>query len=518
MPGNSSTTLSAPEHRTRALVAAGIIALAVFPILFTPYPPATDLPQHLAQVRLFEQALQDPGGPYVINWAAPGNLIYVVIFAFRAVLPSAWVARAVLILLVILWIAAIHLFAAARNRPLAATIVASLLVFNQSLYWGFVNFLLGFPVFVLLFVLTVKDPKTDGWKRYALLVLTSLLLYESHALWFAVGAMWLFVITALKKPSVRRILLRFTTLVPCGVVAALWYPTLAASRAAAGFDVSPHWLLFHERLSSLPDAAFGGIRGPAETLAFIFLYSWIALSIWRYRGRLKGRMDGDLLAVPALLSIILLFAPHMYMNTIFFASRWFPTAMIFLLLALPAPYPDRTPLRLVSVGAAAGLFLATFFAWRGYRVVDLAGFQESLDRLPVSSRVLGLDFVKESDYIKGRPFLQLHAYAQVQKGCELSFSFARHYSSLVANRDHANVPWTYGLDWHPERTKRTDFSFFDYVLVNGKEDAHKALLSFDELKPVTYSGRWRLYKILRYETLYSPKQILALDHARTRLR
>ncbi len=497
MPGNSSTSSSAPEHRTRVLIAAGIIALAVLPILLTPYPPATDLPQHLAQVRLFEQALKDPGGPYVINWAAPGNLIYVVIFAFRAVLPSAWVARAVLILLVILWIAAIHLFSAARNRPLAATIVASLLVFNQSLYWGFVNFLLGFPIFVLWFVLTVKDPKSDGWKRYALLVLTSLLLYESHALWFAVGAMWLFVITALKKPSVRRILLRLSTLAPCGVVAALWYPTLAASRAAAGFDVSPHWMLFIDRLSSLLNAAFGGIRGPVETVAFIFLYAWIALSVWRNRGRLKGLMDRDLLAVTALLSIILLFAPVFYMNTIFFSSRWLPTALIFLLLALPVPYPDRKPLRLVSLGALAALFLATFFAWRGYRLVDLAGFQESLDRIPASSRVLGLDLVKESDYIKGRPFLQLHAYAQVQKGSELSFSFTRHYSGLVANRDHAIPPWTYGLDWHPERTKRTDFGYFDYLLVNGTEAAHKAILSFDELSPVTLSGRWRLYKVRR---------------------
>ncbi len=119
------------------------MALAALPILFTPYPPATDLPQHLAQVRLFEEALKDPGGPYVINWAAPGNLIYAVIFVLRAVVPPAWMARAVLIFLVLLWIAAIHFLAAARGRPEAAAIAASILVFNQSFYWGFLNFLIG---------------------------------------------------------------------------------------------------------------------------------------------------------------------------------------------------------------------------------------------------------------------------------------------------------------------------------------------------------------------------------------
>jgi hypothetical protein len=500
MPGNEVTPSAELGSKMRVLVAAGILALAVLPILVTPYPPATDLPQHLAQVRLFVEALKDPGGPYVINWAAPGNLIYIVIFIFRAILPSDWVARAVLILLVILWISTIHLLAAARGRPVAAAIVASLLVFNQSFYWGFINFLLGFPVFALWFVLTVKDPRSDNRDRCALLVLTSLLLYESHALWFAVGAAWLFMITAIRKPPLRTLLLQLAVLAPCGAVAALWYPSLAAARAAAGFDVAPHWLPFFERLGSLLSAAFGGIRGPAENLAFVYLYAWIALSIWRNRGRLKGLIDRDLLAVPALLSVILLFAPHMYMNTIFFASRWLPTAMIFLFLALPAPYPDRNPLRLVSLGTLAALFLATFFAWRGYRLVELDGFQESLDRLPASSRVLGLDLVKESDYIKGRPFLQLHAYAQIQKGCDLSFSFARHYSSLVALRDHANVTWTYGLDWHPERTKRTDFGFFDYVLVNGTEDGHKIVLSYSELSPVTRSGRWRLYRVLNKAT------------------
>ena len=471
------------------------MALAALPILFTPYPPSTDLPQHLAQVRLFEEALKDPGGPYVINWAAPGNLIYAVIFVLRAVVPPAWMARAVLIFIVLLWIATIHLLAAARGRPAATAIVASLLVFNQSLYWGFINFLLGFPIFALWFVLTVKDPRSDDRNRYTCLILTALLLYESHALWFAVGAAWLLAITAIKKPPAGKLVLRLATLAPCGVIAVLWYPHLAAARAAAGFDVSPHWLPFFERLGSLLDAAFGGIRGPAGVLAFVSLYAWIALSIWRNRERLKRLVDRDLLTVPAILSIVLLFAPFMYMNTIFFASRWFPTAMIFLLLALPIPYPDRTPMRLVSLVAVAALFLATFFAWRGYRVVDLAGFQESLDRLPASSRVLGLDLVKESDYIKGRPFLQLHAYAQVQKGCVLSFSFARHYSSLVADREHTNVPWTYGLDWHPERTKRTDFGFFDYVLANGTEDDHKTLSSYEELTPITFSGRWRLYRI-----------------------
>ncbi len=142
-------------------------------------------------------------------------------------------------------------------------------------------------------------------------------------------------------------------------------------------------------------------------------------------------------------------------------------------------------------------FLITAIAWHKYATEDLSGLRESLDRLPVSSRVLGLDLFKESRIIKGRPFLQLFAYAQVFKGCELNFSFAEHYSGLVAYKTKRQVSWTPGLEWFAAKVKKTDFAFFDYVLVNGPEADHKTLSSFRELSPMTLSGRWRLYKVRR---------------------
>jgi hypothetical protein len=485
------------DRKTRIFAAAAIFVLAAIPILVTPFPPATDLPQHLAQVRLLEEALRNPGGPYAVNWAAPGNLIYAVIYAFRAILPEGWTARAVILLCAGLWIAAIHGLAARRGRSATAAVVASLLVFNQSLYWGFVNFLLGFPVFVLWFALTTRDPDRIPPKRFGLLVLTSFLLYGSHALWFAAGAAWLLAITVLKKPSAKTFLLRMAVLIPCGAVALLWYPHLAAARAMAGYDVSPHWIPFSERLGSLLNAAFGGIRGPAETIAFVFVYAWLALTVWQNRARLKNLADRDMLAVPAFLSIVLLFAPHMYMNTIFFASRWFPTAMVFLLLALPAPAINPRLLRVISFGVLIAFFAATFVAWQKYRTTDLAGFREALDRIPEKSRVMGLDVIKESDILKGRPFLQLTAYAQVFKGSELNFSFAGHYSGLVSFRTARKDPWTSGLDWHPERLQLSDFGYFDYVFINGREKDHEAASGFSELEPVTTSGRWRLYRVVK---------------------
>lgn len=476
-------------------MAAGVLAMAVLPILITRYPPSTDLPQHLAQIRLFEEALKDPGGPYVVNWAAPGNLIYAVIFVLRTVVPPAWMARAALAFLVILWIATINLLAVARGRPMVSAIVASILVFNQSFYWGFLNYLIGVPVFILWFVLTTKSWGHRFWEYYAGLVGTSFLLYGSHALWLAAGGAWLVFIGLLKRIEAKEFILRLATLIPCGIGALLWYPRLSLARAASGLDVAPHWSPLFDRLSSFVDATFGGIRGPVEIIVFILLYVWCGLSVWQNRKRLGGLIDRDMLAAGGFFLPIIMIAPDKFMNTIFFGSRWIPVAMIFILLSLPAPSIRRLSAKTLALAVAAAFFLITAIAWHNYGAEDLTGFQEGLDRLPASSRVLGLDLIKESDIIKGRPFLQLFAYAQVFKGCELNFSFAEHYSGLVAYKTKRNISWTPRLDWFAAKVQRTDYTFFDYVLVNGSEADFKTLSTFRELFPMTFSGRWRLYQI-----------------------
>lgn len=483
------------ERKERILVAAGLLVLAVLPILWMPFPPSTDLPQHLAQVRLFKEALADPGGPYVVQWLAPNNLIYFLLLGLWTVLPVGLMARAALILIVLLWLAAIHGLAAGRGRSLAMTVAASLLVFNQSFYWGFLNFLIGFPAFIIWFVLTAKVPPRPSWKLWAAFTGTSLLLYGSHALWFAAAAAWLVIIALVRRVPVRITLWRFSSLIPCGLIALLWYPHLAAARSMAGFDVAPHWSPLADRLGSFMGAAFGGIRGPAETAAFIFIFLWGALSIWQHRRRLAEVVDRDLLAAALFFLAIVVAAPDMFMNSIHFSSRWVPPAVVFLLLALPAPSFRRLSPKMIALLAVGAFLAVTAFVWRSFETKELAGFQESLERVPASSRILGLDLVKESELIKGRPFLQLFAYAQVLRGGELNFSFAEHYSGLVAYRTKRDVRWTSGLEWHAATVRRADFAFFDFVLVNGDDKDHATLSTFGEVSPATLSGRWRLYRV-----------------------
>ncbi len=75
-----------------ALVATGLTAI---PFLVVRFPPITDLPQHLAQVRLFGEALTDPQSPYVIQWLTPYGLSFAILGAAwllcgAAAAPLAW--------------------------------------------------------------------------------------------------------------------------------------------------------------------------------------------------------------------------------------------------------------------------------------------------------------------------------------------------------------------------------------------------------------------------------------------
>jgi hypothetical protein len=490
-----STPVPRQERKGRAFTAAAVCVLALVPLLFAPFPPSTDLPQHLAQVRLFDEARAAPAGPYVIQWLAPNNLIYLFLWGFWKILPAGLVARAALALILLLWVAAIHGLGALRGRDAAAAAAASLLLFNQSFGWGFLNFLIGLPAFALWFAQTAGEPRRLSWTRWAGLAGTGLLLYGSHALWFAAGGLWLVVIALVGKQPFKVLAGRLSALLPGGVISLFWYPRLSAARATAGFDVAPHWSPLFDRLASVKDSVIAGLRGPVGTLAFVFVLLWAGLAVWQHRRRLAGSVDRDFLAAAAFFLALAAAGPDKFMNTIFFASRWLPAALLFLLLALPAPSFRRVPSKAVALAAAAVLFAATAAAWHRYSLTDLSGFRESLDALPGSPRVLGLDLVKESDHVPGRPFLQLFAYAQVFRGGELNFSFAEHYSGLVAYRSKREVPWTPALEWYGEKVRRTDFAFFDVVLANGEEKDHAALGGFSELEPVTGAGKWRLYRV-----------------------
>jgi hypothetical protein len=472
--------------------------LVGLPFLVVRFPPGTDLPQHLAQIYLLHEVLAGRASEFTISWWTPNNLVYVLLGAATLVAPPPLSGKLALLGLALSWVAAAFYLATRRGRPVEHAVLASVFVFNTALYWGFLPFLAGWPVFAVWLVACLQPLTRRAWIR---LVGLSGLLYAAHALWLLMGALWIAVASALVGPrSPRHLMARLSTLIPVGLVAVVWYPWLAATRQAAGFSTAPRWFttpLARLTPRHLLSGVLGGVEGPLEAIAVLAVLAWIVAGLWTHRRTLGQAVDPVVLACAATCWGFALVAPDRYLNTILFDIRWLPCAAICLVLGLPAP---RVPQHLL-VGGAVGILalfvVVTASVWHAFERTELTGLEAALGALPRGQRVLGLDFVKTSVLLRDRPFLQTAAYAQVIKGATLSFSFAEHASGIVRQRVPSRPPWRPGLEWRAERVGAAELAWFDYLLVNGLPAMHEIFASNRQVRPVTREGRWRLYQVVR---------------------
>lgn len=484
-----------PPSRAALSLFAACLLLAILPVLLVSYPPVTDLPQLVSQIRLLTEAVADPASPYDVELTAPNRLAYGLVAVGWLVGGAEHAGRIALVLLFAAWLGSIHLLARHRGRSPAAAVLAGVLLFGHSLYWGFLGFLVGLPCFLLWFAVTTR-PVAEGFgRRQALLLfLVAFLLYEAHVLWLLVGVVWMVIEGYLSRRPARQRLLRLLTLVPMGLLVLSWY--LAFSQTSFDSETiwaPPVWLRLSPR--GLVEFTFGGLRGWLEPVMLGALVLWAALALWRHF-RTKGEQaDRHLLAAGLLLLLLALALPQKHTNTIYLASRWMGPAWVLLLLGLPAPFGRPRLDRLAALGLAGLMSVTTAFAWVEFERQEMAGFEEALAALPVEPRLLSLDFVRRSPRFKTEPFFQLGGYAEARLGGRMGFSFSHFANSLVVRDDDAPRPWTSGLEWFPARLQPGDLAHFDYLLVHGQSPVHEELSRKAELEPLTEAPRWRLYKV-----------------------
>ena len=481
-------------ERASRLLLTGVAAAAVsLPFLAVRFTPVTDLPQLLAQVRLFGEALGVPDGPYEIRWTNPSSASFVVFAASWLVAPPVAAGRIAMILLGLVWVAGVHGLASHRDRPPEAALLASLVFLSHPTYWGFHGFVLGFAPFLLFFHATSARrgppaPRTEGLQVLAL----SLLLYASHLLWLLAALAWLFAALVLFPVPWARRRAHVLGVAPAAGLAAFWI-----ARAGAGEAPAPVWFHPASRLDAnwWTSAILGGVRGPAEALlvcVFVLYLLFGALGNMRER----SGTDRELLTLGGLLLLVAAFAPDNWIQTIELNSRWAPAGAACLLLGAPAPRWPSLLRSTAAVATAAVFALVTAAAWRRVESEELAGLDEALRSVPPASRVLGLDFVKQSRYVWRRPFLHAFAWAQVLKGCTPGFSFAELRAPLVGfRRGTPAPPGTPRLEWFAERVTPADLLRFDHAIVNAVEAAHAEIVLEGRLLPVTREGRFRLYAV-----------------------
>jgi len=480
------------SNLTRLWFALFSMGLMVVPFLAVEIPPAADLPQHVAQVRLFFETLGNPDSAYRIQWMTPYWLAYLVLGALWRIVEPMKVGLVGLALFGMAWAGSIHALAASRGRSISSANLASLFFFSLSMYWGFAPFVVGLPVFLLWVHLTTgpADHRSE-WK----LLLGCLLLYFSHALWLVAGLVWLVVHdVAIGLPLKKRRLRRFAAVAPVIVLATIWYGNLEKLQFTSPTDWTPlPWTRVNPRW--FVNTAFGGVKGPTEFVVMGLILLWVALGLFQNRHEIRKRSDGMLALAGFVLLAAALTLPNLYNQTTEFAQRWTAPALVLLVLAAPAPRV-RPSLGRVGSSAVAALFVIMLaILWSFYERHELAGFEQALEQIPPQSRVLGIETEQRSRVIKRAPFLQLPAYAQVRGGGSLGFTFANFAPMPVVLKETYTQPWTHNLEWEPWNLKLSDLAWFDVVMVNGFEEDQERVSEIEALQPVAKEGFWRLYRV-----------------------
>lgn len=497
---------SAEAGNTRQAAALMAIALAVLPLLAVRYAPVTDLPQHLAQIRLLEELLGlaprtlDTSSLQIL-WTSPSILVYAPMLATVRLFGPLVGARVLLGLLLAGQVGAIHLVAARRDRPLAGALLAGVLVFNHALYWGFLNLMSAVPFFLLLVDHAARAPDARRPIRDAGVVFTlGAVTYLAHSITFACGALATVGFGVARRDSFRAILPRLVALSPPVVAALVWFPALAARRRAAGFDLGAVWYTsVLDRLSPslLVDAHFGGLGGATEPVALLAILLYVGLALGTNARSLRTTVDRPLAAAAGVLFVAYLLSPDKWVNTLLFAQRFMPLAAILGVLAVPAPRIARKALLGFALAVPLVFAIATTTMWSVFETNELSGLDASLRVIERPRRVVGIDLRRMVPELKTRPFIQLFAYVQAEHGGDLSFSFAEHASSIVAYRTPRRAPWTAGLEWFPRNLTRRDLRFFDYALVIGDESMHTSFAAATSARPLVREGQVRAYAIPR---------------------
>ncbi len=485
----------------KSLLAASLLFIAL-PFLFIRFVPATDLPQHLAQIRLIEEIIKNPQQTtYTVNWYGANSLVYALLGLNWLIFDQVVAGKMTLLEIALASCGSIFLLARRGRQSASAAVIASIFIFNASLYWGLINFFIGLPVFALWYLLVLDPPggrPRPGWKDILLICSISVLLFLAHVLWLLAAALLLFIADVRSKVKIRDLWPRWMGLAPIAIYCALWFPSFVAAQNIFHRAMGMYWLTAPwERIDPawIAEYALGGLRGPIGIVLYAGPLLWIGASIATHWKDLRRTIDRNYMLIGILLLLFSLFAPDQYVNTILFAARWLAVGVIFLLLGLPVPRMPKS-YSLTAAVSFLGLFsIVTSMQWSHFEAAENSGLKESLEKISENSKVLGLDFQRTSSILYGRPFFQNFAYAQAIHGGELNFSFAEHHGGIVSfTHIDTTAKLTRGLEWFPDRVRFGDLQHFDYLLLHGSSDVHSRFSSIPLLKPLTAESNWRLYQ------------------------
>lgn len=178
------------------LVYAVFLIAAITPIFLVKIPVLIDLPNHLSRMHVLTESAADPilQQHYRLTWGLLPNLamdaFVVALYPMLSVFEATRIFLATTIVMLVVGTLLIHT-ALYRRLGLWQTAVF-LVVFNQVLAWGFVNFLFGLGVALITAACWIFARQQNIILRIAIFSTAATILFFSHLIALAVYALLIF--------------------------------------------------------------------------------------------------------------------------------------------------------------------------------------------------------------------------------------------------------------------------------------------------------------------------------------
>ena len=463
--------------------AAGAFALAYW---LTPLPPCIDYPQHLALGALMRRLL-DPSSPerlvYQVTPLTYNGLFHVLVAGLSLLMPPEVGGKLILSAVVILTAGAFLELVRLGDRPRWYAFLLLPFCYSHITGWGFVNYTLGVPIALLVFVWWMRW--RDGERKLvARIVVGALLLAYAHVLAMLCLCVSVGVALLSSRPPRERGF-------PSWVKATLTDPWPLLPAAAFSILVflvhrsAPHiyWepvkdgtdIAAYQKLRYLSTFAVSNLANYWDQVLF-----WAAAAVFALVAvapLVNGPAEParpELRALAVVWGLLYLLVPRVMMSTWYIFERIPVVWFAFVAAGLPrASAGLGGPLSQVAatIGLAAGLNTAQAF----YRVPDARDASAIIDDIPPAAKVVAVMHGQgAAPAIWRQIWVHLLGYHLVRHPGEIAFDFTRYASLPVRRRDAELGPlFPSGLEWNPGLFDPTAAyaGKYNLVLVRTPDDA-----------------------------------------------
>ena len=485
----------APSAADRGFPPALLICLAAaaLPLWAVRYLPMVDLPQHAAQVAIW-QAWNDPGLGYAklyeFNFFTPYLLGYSLARALAAVMGPFLAIKAVVTLAVLsLPLAAWRALRALDASPWPA-LLALPLAFGFSFYWGFLNYLIAIPLGLLFLAEVLYYRRRPTPARGALLAGAGIVLFFAHVLVWGVAGLLALTLLVPGPRTLAALARRLAPLLAPVPLAGAWI-TLAL-RGESQVHLGTTWGPLLARLPELPGTLLGGARDPLAAGALV------AGSVVLLATGIRPRRGGGLGPALVVAAAVYLLFPVFGFGVAMLFQRFAIFLALLVLLTLRLPEAGRR--RRIAIVAIVALVVG----WMGVVTIRHRAFDRQARGIdPIiaalepgrSLRMLIFDLRARGIAPEFPVFMHHPVWYQVQRGGFVSFSFAQHYPELLRYRRRPSAAVPIGYETSPEKFSWVrERHLYDAYVVRSNSERWRLLFrgSEGQIRETVHRGQWWL--------------------------